>query len=224
MLSSNDICQENVKKCWRIIEIKGLQNLTNCDNILSEINLDLILRRVGIVHSSVLLKKYRVLRERKKMAKVKVKDLVEELVTPFLEENGMELYNVEFVKEAKDWFLRIYIDKQESPEETFISTDDCELVSRFLSEKLDENDPIEQNYYLEVSSPGMDRVLLKEKDYVRYAGKQVDVNLYQAVNGKKTLTGELVGIVDNQLVINDETGRVEIPMEKVAKTRLAVIF
>ena len=158
------------------------------------------------------------------MAKVKVKDLVEELVTPFLEENGMELYNVEFVKEAKDWFLRIYIDKQESPEETFISTDDCELVSRFLSEKLDENDPIEQNYYLEVSSPGMDRVLLKEKDYVRYAGKQVDVNLYQAVNGKKTLTGELVGIVDNQLVINDETGRVEIPMEKVAKTRLAVIF
>ena len=69
------------------------------------------------------------------MAKVKVKDLVEELVMPFLEENGMELYNVEFVKEAKDWFLRIYIDKQESPEETFISTDDCELVSRFLSEK-----------------------------------------------------------------------------------------
>lgn len=158
------------------------------------------------------------------MAKVKVKDLVEELVTPLLEENGMELYNVEFVKEAKDWFLRVYIDKQESEEETFISTDDCELVSRFLSEKLDENDPIEQNYYLEVSSPGMDRVLLKEKDYVRYAGKQVDVNLYQAVNGKKALTGELVGIIDNQLVINDETGRVEIPMEKVAKTRLAVIF
>lgn len=164
------------------------------------------------------------MRERKKMAKVKVKDLVEELVAPFLEEHGMELYNVEFVKEAKDWFLRVYIDKQEAPEETFISTDDCELVSRFLSEKLDENDPIEQNYYLEVSSPGMDRVLLKEKDFVRYAGKQVDINLYQAVNGKKALTGELVGIVDNQLVINDETGRVEIPMEKVAKTRLAVIF
>ena len=158
------------------------------------------------------------------MAKVKVKDLVEELVTPLLEENGLELYNVEFVKEAKDWFLRVYIDKQESEEEAYISTDDCELVSRFLSEKLDENDPIEQNYYLEVSSPGMDRVLLKEKDYVRYAGKQVDVNLYQAVNGKKALTGELVGIIDNQLVINDETGRVEIPMEKVAKTRLAVIF
>lgn len=158
------------------------------------------------------------------MAKVKIKDFVEELVTPFLSEHGMELYNVEFVKEAKDWFLRVYIDKEEGSENEFISTEDCELVSRFLSEKLDESDPIEQNYYLEVSSPGMDRVLLKEKDFVRYAGKQVDVNLYQGINGKKTLTGELVGITENKLIIMDENGRLEIPMEKVAKTRLAVIF
>nr|WP_315024136.1 ribosome maturation factor RimP [uncultured Aminipila sp.] len=159
------------------------------------------------------------------MAKVKIKDLVEELLNPLLNENGLELYNVEFVKEAKEWFLRVYIDKVEGSEEEYISTDDCELVSRFLSEKLDESDPIEQNYYLEVSSPGMDRVLLKEKDFIRYAGKQVEVNLYQAIDGKKMLTGELVGIIDEDLVIIDEKiNRTEIPMNKVAKTKLAVIF
>lgn len=163
--------------------------------------------------------------ERNEMAKVKIKDLVEELLNPFLNENGLELYNVEFVKEAKEWFLRVYIDKVEESEEEYISTDDCELVSRFLSEKLDESDPIEQNYYLEISSPGMDRVLIKEKDFIRYTGKQVEVNLYQAIDGKKMLTGELVGIIDENLVIIDEKiNRNEIPMSKVAKTKLAVIF
>ncbi len=159
------------------------------------------------------------------MAKVKIKDLVEEILNPFLSENGLELYNVEFVKEGKEWFLRVYIDKAEGAVEDYISTDDCELVSRFLSERLDESDPIEQNYYLEISSPGMDRVLLKEKDYVRYAGKQVEVNLYQSIDGKKMLTGELVGVVEGNLVIMDEkANRLEIPMSKVAKTKLAVIF
>ncbi|MFV0516565.1 MAG: ribosome maturation factor RimP [Aminipila sp.] len=159
------------------------------------------------------------------MAKVKIKDLVEELLATFLDENGMELYNVEYVKEAKDWFLRIYIDKQEGSDEEYISTDDCEKVSRFLSEKLDECDPIEQNYYLEVSSPGMDRVLLKEKDFKRFAGRQVEVNLYQAIDGKKLIEGELVGIIEDNLVIVDEkTNQIEIPMSKVAKAKLAVIF
>lgn len=159
------------------------------------------------------------------MAKVKVKDLVEGLLAPFLSENDLELYNVEYVKEVKDWFLRVYIDKNENSCEEYISTDDCEKVSRYLSEKLDEQDPIEQNYYLEVSSPGMDRVLLKEKDFARYAGKQVEVNLYQAVDGKKNLTGELVGIInDNLVIIDDKSNHIEIPMGKVAKTKLAVIF
>ncbi len=159
------------------------------------------------------------------MAKVKIKDLVEDILNPFLSENGLELYNVEFMKEAKDWFLRVYIDKEEGSEEEYVSTDDCEKVSRFLSGKLDESDPIEQNYYLEVSSPGMDRTLIKEKDFIRYAGKQVDVNLYQAIDGKKAFTGELVGISNENLVIIDENKKeIEIPMSKVAKTKLAVIF
>ena len=93
-------------------------------------------------------------------AKVKVTDLVEEIAAPFLEENGLELYHTEFLKEGRDWFLRVYIDKKEGQEEEYVSTDDCEKVSRFLSDELDRIDPIEQNYYLEVSSPGLDRELL----------------------------------------------------------------
>lgn len=87
------------------------------------------------------------------MAKKKIKELVEEISAGFMAENGLEIYNVEFIKEAKDWFLRVYIDKREGSEEEYVSTEDCEKVSRFLSEELDRLDPIEQNYYLEVSSP-----------------------------------------------------------------------
>ncbi len=158
------------------------------------------------------------------MAKMKIKDLVAEVLGDFFNENGYELYNVEFVKEGKDWFLRVYIDHLDESDGG-ISTDDCEKVSRYLSEKLDEIDPIEQNYYLEISSPGMDRTLLKEQDYVRYAERFVDVHLYQAYEGKKMLFGKLEGLQEGNLVIIDEKeNRIEIPMEKVSKTKLAVIF
>lgn len=158
------------------------------------------------------------------MAKIKVKELITEVLSEFLEKNGYELYNVEFVKEGKDWFLRVYIDRAEDSQGG-ISTDDCEKVSRYLSEKLDSLDPIEQNYYLEISSPGIDRALIKDSDYVRYAGRYVDVTLYQGFNGKKAFFGKLEGLQDGNLVILDEKeNRIEIPMEKVAKTKLAVVF
>lgn len=168
------------------------------------------------------------------MAKEKIKDIVERELNDFLDENGYELYNVEFVKEVKDWFLRVYIDKKEGSQEEYVDTDDCEKVSRFLSDRLDALDPIEQNYYLEVSSPGMDRALLKESDYVRYAGRQVDVSLYKAFEGKKNYTGELIGLTGGSLLIKVEEKakksakpverEISIPQEQVAKTKLAVIF
>ena len=158
------------------------------------------------------------------MAKNRIKDLVAEELAEFLMQNGYELYNVEFIKEGKDWFLRVYIDKV-NDSVGGISTDDCEKVSRFLSTRLDELDPIEQNYYLEVSSPGMDRALIKESDYVRFAGRFVDVTLYQGMNGKKAYFGKLEGIQnDNLIIIDEKENKLEIPMEKVAKTKLAVIF
>ena len=157
------------------------------------------------------------------MAKKKITELIEEISAQFLAANGLELYNSEFVKEGRDWFLRVYIDKVDS--NIYVSTDDCEKVSRFLSEELDRLDPIPQNYYLEVSSPGMDRVLLRDKDFARFAGEIVDVNLYKAMDGRKTYQGTLVGIENEKIVITDEkNNRIEFPRELVSKTRLAVIF
>lgn len=159
----------------------------------------------------------------RKMAKKKITELIEEISAEFLAANGLELYNSEFVKEGRDWFLRVYIDKVDS--NIYVSTDDCEKVSRFLSEELDRLDPIPQNYYLEVSSPGMDRVLLRDKDFARFAGEIVDVNLYKAMDGRKTYQGTLVGIENEKIVITDEkNNRIEFPRELVSKTRLAVIF
>lgn len=160
------------------------------------------------------------------MAKKKITEIIEEISAEFLAQNGLELYNSEFVKEGRDWFLRVYIDKmQEAQEAQYVSTDDCEKVSRFLSAELDRIDPIEQNYYLEVSSPGMDRALLKDKDFVRFAGEIVDISLYKAVDGQKAYQGRLVGIEDGKIIITDEQdNRIEFPREQVAKTKLAVIF
>ena len=163
------------------------------------------------------------------MAKKKITDFVEEVTSDFLEENCLELYACEFVKEGRDWFLRVYIDKKTSEAgeeaEEYVSTDDCELVSRYLSQKLDEEDPIAQNYYLEVSSPVMDRILYKEKDFARFSGRLVDVNLYKAVDGKKQFEGILKGISEGQIVIEDENGsEIKFPAEQVAVTRLAVVF
>ncbi|MCR5482313.1 MAG: ribosome maturation factor RimP [Clostridia bacterium] len=159
------------------------------------------------------------------MSKKKVTELVREMLAGFLEENSLELYNTEYVKEGKDWYLRVYLDKPEGSEEEYVGTDECELVSRYLSDRLDEEDPIEQEYYLEVSSPGLDRELLKEEDYRRFAGRQVEISLYKAFEGKKSYAGELIGLADGVISIRDEKNNViELQKEQVAKTRLAVIF
>lgn len=159
------------------------------------------------------------------MAKKKIKEIVGELLKDFLNEHGYELYNVEFVKEVKDWFLRVYIDKINAGESDYVSTDDCELVSRYLSEKLDKADPIEQNYFLEVSSPGMDRELFLPKHYSKFAGRAVEIKLYKAIEGQKLLTGILIGYEDEKLILENENNEtIQLPIEQVAKTKLAVII
>lgn len=159
------------------------------------------------------------------MAKKKIKEIIEEIAADFMEKSGLELYNVEFVKEGRDWFLRVYIDKISASEEEYVSTEDCEKVSRFLSDELDRLDPIEQNYYLEVSSPGMDRALLTQRHYDKYAGRLVEVKLYKATSGSKNYEGVLVGLIDGNVVIKDEKDKEWMfPLAQVAKTSLAVVF
>ncbi|MEC2053842.1 ribosome maturation factor RimP [Peribacillus psychrosaccharolyticus] len=153
----------------------------------------------------------------------KVIDTVEELVTPILEELKLELVEVEYVKEGKSWFLRVYIDK-----ETGVDIEDCGIVSEKLSEKLDETDPIEQNYYLEVSSPGAERPLKKDKDFQKAIGKHVYIKTYEPILNEKEFEGKLLEFDGTQVTlevkIKTRVKLIVIPYEKVAKARLAVTF
>lgn len=139
----------------------------------------------------------------------------EELISPIIEQNQFELVDVEYVKE-RDWFLRVYIDKEGG-----IGLDDCQEVSGLLDEKLEELNIINDRYILEVSSPGLDRALKKEKDFKREMGKLVDITLYKAIDGEKMITGKLTGYTKDIITI-DETR--EIALKDIALVRLHIDF
>ena len=153
----------------------------------------------------------------------KVTEVVEELVTPILNENELELVDIEYVKEGKNWFLRVYIDKDNG-----IDIEECGIVSERLSEKLDAIDPIPHNYFLEVSSPGAERPLKKEKDYQRAIGKNVFIKTYEPIDGEKAFEGILTDFngetVTVEMKIKTRKKIVVIPFDKVASARLAVTF
>lgn len=148
-----------------------------------------------------------------------IKSAVEEMVKPFLDENGFELVDIEYVKEGSNWFLRVYVDKEGG-----IDIDDCGRVSEYLSGKLDENDPIPVAYFLEVSSPGAERPLKKPEDYRKAVGKHVFVTTYEPLNGKKEFEGLLEGFDGEVLTINLGKKTVSVPAEKLASARLAIVF
>ena len=110
----------------------------------------------------------------------------EELITPIVEANGFELVDVEYVKEGGTWYLRAYIDKEGG-----ITVDDCEIVSRAFSDRLDAEDFIDDAYIMEVSSPGLGRPLKKEKDYKRSMGKELEIRTYRAIERNREFYGIL---------------------------------
>ncbi len=126
----------------------------------------------------------------------------EELLTPIIEAHGFELVDVEYVKEAGNWYLRAYIDKEGG-----ITVDDCETVSRAFSDRLDQEDFIEDSYILEVSSPGLGRPLKKEKDYRRSMGKELEIRTFRPLEGKKEFYGILRAYDDNSVTIQMEDGQ-----------------
>lgn len=144
----------------------------------------------------------------------------EELLLPIIEEYQFELVDVEYVKEGGNWYLRAYIDKEGG-----FTVDDCEMVSRRLSDWLDEKDFIDDSYILEVSSPGLGRPLKKEKDFKRSLGEQVDIKLYRAVDRQKDFTGKLTAYDENTVTIAYEDGT-ESTFERkdIALIRLAFDF
>ena len=127
----------------------------------------------------------------------KVTDVVAQLATPVVEQAGCSLWDVEYVKEAGEWFLRVYIDKEGG-----ISIDDCEAVSRPLSDLLDEADPIEGSYTFEVSSAGADRVLKKPEHFARFQGQEVEVKLYRPRDGRKDFVGVLQSWQDGDVTLD----------------------
>ncbi len=145
----------------------------------------------------------------------KVTDTVAQLALPFVQAAGCSLWDVEYVKEAGSWFLRVYIDKEGG-----VSIDDCETVSRPLSDALDEADPIEGSYVLEVSSAGADRVLKKPEHFQQFLDAEVEVRLYRPRQGKKDFVGVLAAWEDGNVTLTVAGETMVFEKKEVTQVRL----
>lgn len=149
----------------------------------------------------------------------KVTELTASLALPVVEAQGCTLWDVEYIKEAGSWYLRIYIDKEDG-----VSIDDCEAVSRALDPLLDEADPIQEAYTFEVSSAGADRPLKKPEHFAAFLGAEVDVRFYKPINGQKTCTGILAGYEDGDVTLTLGSETVTYTRQDIAAVRLHVSF
>lgn len=145
-----------------------------------------------------------------------IENKTEELVQPFCKEMGFELVDTDFVKEGSEYYLRLYIDKPGG-----VTINDCEALSRVFNDVLDEEEYIDQAYIFEVSSPGLTRQLKKEKDYIRCAGRLVEVKLFKEQNGVSGFTGILKEYVDGVFTFTLEDHDITIEKAQIADIRLA---
>lgn len=152
------------------------------------------------------------------MAK-KIEDIVLELAEPVAAESGVYIVDVSYKKAEEGYALCIYIDKEGG-----VGIDDCEVFSREVEAALDEKDPIENEYTLEVSSPGVDRKLVKDREFAYYIGREVDVKLYKALDGMKEFTGTLVGYEDKTAHIEYQGDILKIPAKEAAYIKLSFSF
>ncbi|MGN0407204.1 MAG: ribosome maturation factor RimP [Bacteroides sp.] len=144
----------------------------------------------------------------------------EELILPFIEANGFELVDVEYVKEGADWYLRVYIDKEGG-----ITVNDCELISRAFNEVLDREDYIDDAYIFEVSSPGLLRPLKKDKDYERNLGRLLEIKLFAPLDGVKEFEAELKSYdKENATFVMDDEKEVTIKRSEISLIRPAIEF
>ena len=145
----------------------------------------------------------------------KVENKIESLMQEILQDSDFELVDVEYVKE-RDWYLRVFVDKDGG-----IDLDDCKILSEKLGEILDKESVIDGPYILEMSSPGLDRVLKKDRDFIREVGKKIDVTLYAPIDGKKNFTGVLEYRDKDFLKLAEFE---PLPREKIAQVRLHIDF
>ena len=143
----------------------------------------------------------------------------EEILIPIVADAGVEIYDVEYVKEGSDWYLRVYIDKPEG-----VNINDCEVVNRALSAKMDELDFIDDAYILEVSSPGLGRALKKERHFENSIGQEVEVKTYKAIDKEKQFVGILQSYEDGVIIIETEKKEMKFEKADVASVRLTFDF
>ena len=148
----------------------------------------------------------------------KLTDRVRKLAEPIVEENGCEIWDVEYVREAGTWYLRLYIDREDG-----VSISHCEAISRALDPILDEEDPIPGSYVFEVSSAGAERVLKRPSDFERFYGEKVEVKLYKAKDGKKEYIGILRGYEDGAVKIECADDVIRFEKSEVAQVRLRAV-
>ena len=149
----------------------------------------------------------------------KVTELVAELAAPAVARQGCELWDVEYVREAGQWYLRLYLDKEGG-----VDILDCEAVSREVSDLLDEADPIEASYIFEVSSAGAERALKRPGDFQRFMGSPVLVKTYKNRDGRKEFAGTLAGYEDGAVLLDTDGGTLRFEKTEVALVRLRVVF
>ncbi len=149
----------------------------------------------------------------------RVEKIAERLVEPIIDSLQCELVDIEYKKEGSQWYLRIYIDKTGG-----VTIDDCQAVSEQVSKLLDEKDPIPHSYILEVSSPGLDRVLKKDSDFKRFKGSLIDVSLYKSIEGRKKYRGVLIDFTDEFLTVEVKEKTIDFKRSDIAMVRLAVEF
>jgi len=153
------------------------------------------------------------------MANNKTAAVVEELIAPGLSDMGIELVDIKYSKEGARWFLRIFIDQPGG-----IGLEDCRRVSEYVGPLLDEHDPIPHAYTLEVSSPGIERPLKKPADFERFTGRQISLNTFVAVEGKRKFKGLLKSAGNHSVTVEVNGESIVIPMEQVASARLVAEF
>lgn len=159
------------------------------------------------------------------MAKEDIIKGVRDILEEYVQDKELEVYNVEYRKEGPEWKLRIYLDKPADCEQEYVNIEECEGAIRYLSDKMDELNLIDRAYTIEVSSPGMDRELIKDTDFDRFAGRIVEVRLYEPMDGRKAFEATLLGRTEEDVIRLDDEGTVlEIPHKKISKINLAVIF
>ena len=153
------------------------------------------------------------------MAKVPVSQAVMGLIEPVLIAEGLELVDVEYKKEGKTWVLRIFIDKEGG-----VSVEDCQKVSHLTGDLIDVEETITTPYNLEVSSPGLDRVLKREKDFLKFKGRRIRLNSLSPINNRRKFTGILKDFKDQNVILEFDGKLIEIPLRQIGKANLVIEF